>query len=80
MQGGEVGLQVLMGDERNAAAGLLAGARGLVNLCISLEPATYLELFAAVGRKDLPATERLQTRINELVDNVALSTASICSA
>jgi 4-hydroxy-tetrahydrodipicolinate synthase len=72
-EGKEVGLRVLMGDERNAAAGLLAGAVGLVNLCINVEPTTYVRLYEAVGRRDTAAMTRLQERINRIVDQVALS-------
>ena len=75
-RGADVGLQVLMGDEMNAAIGLQAGARGLVNLCINVEPATYLQLFAAVERKDLNEANRLQARICEIVNRVALATPS----
>jgi 4-hydroxy-tetrahydrodipicolinate synthase len=75
-RGADAGLEVLMGDEMNAVNGLVAGARGLVNLCINLEPKTYLELFAAVERKNLDEANRLQARICELVNRVALSTPS----
>jgi 4-hydroxy-tetrahydrodipicolinate synthase len=73
-RGSDVGLQVLMGDERNAAAGLRAGARGLVNLCINIEPATYLALFAAVKKGQSDEADRWQARINQVVDQVALAT------
>jgi dihydrodipicolinate synthase/N-acetylneuraminate lyase len=72
-QGRDVGLRVLMGDERNAAAGLRAGAVGLVNLCSNLQPETYLELYAAALRRDAAAMERCQAQINRLVDEVVLS-------
>jgi 4-hydroxy-tetrahydrodipicolinate synthase len=72
-EGREVGLRVLMGDERTAAEGLLAGAVGLVNLCVNVEPATYLRLFEAVGRRDTAELTRLQKRINRLVEEVVLS-------
>jgi 4-hydroxy-tetrahydrodipicolinate synthase len=75
-RGKEVGLEVLMGDEVNAAAGLKAGAKGLVNLCISIEPATYLRLIAAVKEGDQAGMDRCQVRINELVQNLALATPS----
>jgi 4-hydroxy-tetrahydrodipicolinate synthase len=76
MRGKDVGLEVLMGDEANAAAGLLAGAKGLVNLCINVEPATYLRLFAAVQERDQATIDRCQARINALVQNIALATPS----
>jgi 4-hydroxy-tetrahydrodipicolinate synthase len=72
-EGREVGLRVLMGDERTAAEGLLAGAVGLVNLCINVEPATYLRLFEAVGRRDMATLTWLQERINRIIDEVVLS-------
>ncbi len=75
-RGADVGLEVLMGDEMNAVTGLLAGARGLVNLCINVDPATYRQLFAATQRKDLDEANRLQARICEIVNRVALATPS----
>jgi 4-hydroxy-tetrahydrodipicolinate synthase len=75
-RGKDVGLEVLMGDEANAAAGLMAGAKGLVNLCISVEPATYLRLLTAVQERDQGGIDRCQTRINALVQNLALITPS----
>jgi dihydrodipicolinate synthase/N-acetylneuraminate lyase len=71
-EGREVGLRVLMGHERTAAEGLLAGAVGLVNLCINVEPETYLRLFKAVGR-DMDEVTRMQERINRIIDEVVLS-------
>ncbi|MBV9124371.1 MAG: dihydrodipicolinate synthase family protein, partial [Planctomycetes bacterium] len=71
--GGELGLKVLMGDERTAAEGLLAGAVGLVNLCANLEPRTYLRLFEAGVRKDQEELQRCQERINRIVITVVLS-------
>ncbi|OAI52899.1 hypothetical protein AYO44_04420, partial [Planctomycetaceae bacterium SCGC AG-212-F19] len=72
-EGRGVGLRVLMGDERNSAAGLRAGAVGLVNLCSNLQPETYLGLYEAALRKDDAAMERMQAQINHLVDEVVLS-------
>jgi 4-hydroxy-tetrahydrodipicolinate synthase len=72
-QGREVGLRVLMGDERNSAAGLRAGAVGLVNLCSNLRPEVYLQLYEAALRHDEEAMGRLQAQINRLVDEVVLS-------
>ena len=75
-RGREVGLEVLMGDEMNAMTGLLAGAKGLVNLCINVDPAAYLQLFAAIGRGDLDEARRQQARICQIVERVALATPS----
>jgi 4-hydroxy-tetrahydrodipicolinate synthase len=72
-EGRAVGLRVLMGDERNAAEGLLAGAVGLVNLCINVEPATYLRLYEAAVKRDTAELARQQERINRIVDAVVLS-------
>ena len=69
-RGREVGLRVLMGDEENAAAGLRAGAVGLVNLCINVEPGTYLRLYEAARHNDTEQLDRLQQRINEIVNTV----------
>ncbi len=73
VEGREVGLRVLMGDERNSAAGLRAGAVGLVNLCSNLQPQTYLRLYEAAQRRDDEAMERLQAQINRMVDEVVLT-------
>jgi 4-hydroxy-tetrahydrodipicolinate synthase len=72
-EGRRVGLRVLMGDERNAAAGLQAGAVGLVNLCINVEPGTYLRLYEAAVRGDTDELARQQDRINRIVDTVVLT-------
>ncbi len=75
-RGREVGLHVLMGDEANAANGLLAGAVGLVNLCGNIEPATYVKLCEAVKRHDKAGAEAAQARINEIVRTVVLNSPS----
>ena len=72
-EGRAAGLRVLMGDERTAAEGLRAGAVGLVNLCVNVEPATYLALYAAVVGGDDREAARRQERINRIVDEVVLS-------
>jgi 4-hydroxy-tetrahydrodipicolinate synthase len=72
-EGRDVGLRVLMGDERNSAAGLRAGAVGLVNLCSNLQPEVYLQLYAAAQRRDEAEMSRCQQQINRLVDEVVLS-------
>jgi 4-hydroxy-tetrahydrodipicolinate synthase len=72
-EGGKLGLRVLMGAESNAAAGLLAGAVGLVNLCINIEPETYLRLYEAAKRRDMAEMNRQQERINQLVDHVVVT-------
>ena len=73
VEGRAVGLRVLMGDERTAADGLRAGALGLVNLCVNVEPATYLGLYEAAVRRDEPEMARRQERINRILDEVVLS-------
>ncbi len=75
-RGREVDLEVLMGDEMNAMTGLLAGAKGLVNLCINVDPAAYLQLFAATSRGNIEEATRQQARIREIVEHVALATPS----
>ena len=72
-EGRAVGLRVLMGDERTAADGLRAGAVGLVNLCVNVEPETYLALYRAVASGDDREATRRQERINRIVDEVVLS-------
>ncbi len=72
-EGRTAGLRVLMGDERTAADGLRAGAVGLVNLCVNVEPETYLALYKAVVGGDEREAARRQERINRIVDEVVLS-------
>jgi 4-hydroxy-tetrahydrodipicolinate synthase len=72
-EGRAVGLRVLMGDERTAAAGLRAGAVGLVNLCVNVEPATYLRLYDAAVRGDEAEMRRQQERIDRIVAEVVTS-------
>ncbi len=72
-EGSKCGLRVLMGDEQNAAAGLMAGAVGLVNLCANLEPRTYRHLYEAAVRRDEAQLQNLQAHINRLVETVVLS-------
>ena len=50
-EGGEVGLKVFAGEERNAAEALRIGAVGLVPVCANIEPTTYLELYEAAARR-----------------------------
>jgi len=73
VEGRAVGLRVLMGDEATASAGLKAGAIGLVNLCVNVEPATYLGLYDAAVRGDEPELARRQERINRILEEVVLS-------
>jgi len=72
-EGRSAGLRVLMGDERTAAAGLRAGAVGLVNLCVNVEPATYLRLYDAARRGDETEMQRQQERIDRIVAEVVLT-------
>ena len=72
-EGRKVGLRVLMGDERTAAGGLQAGAVGLVNVCVNVEPATYLRLYEAAVRGDAAVMAQQQERINQLVDTLVVS-------
>jgi len=72
-EGGALGLRVLMGDERNSAAGLAAGAVGLVNVGCNVEPATYLRLYAASLRGDADEMTRQQQRIVRIIEEVVLS-------
>lgn len=73
VEGRAVGLRVLMGDEATASAGLKAGAVGLVNLCVNVEPATYIGLYEAAVRGDDQELARRQERINRILEEVVLS-------
>jgi 4-hydroxy-tetrahydrodipicolinate synthase len=72
-QGRELGLRVLMGDERNSAAGLRVGAVGLVNLCSNLRPEIYLQLYDAALRGDEATMNRMQQQINQMLEAVVLN-------
>ena len=62
VEGAEVGLKVLEGEEPHIAKGLLAGAVGIVPVCANYEPATYLAAYRGPAR-DEAALVRLQERI-----------------
>ena len=50
-EGGEVGVDVLEGEEPHIAKGLLAGAVGIVPVCANFEPATFLRACQAHARR-----------------------------
>jgi 4-hydroxy-tetrahydrodipicolinate synthase len=66
VEGAEVGLRVLEGEEPHIAKGLLAGAVGIVPVCANYEPATYLAAYRAGLARDETALAGLQERINEV--------------
>jgi len=71
-EGGEAGLKVFAGEERNAATALQIGAVGLVPVCANLDPAPYLHLMEAAARRDGAEADRLQEQIRTLVGAVVL--------
>jgi 4-hydroxy-tetrahydrodipicolinate synthase len=66
VEGAEVGLRVLEGEEPHIAKGLLAGAVGIVPVCANFEPATYLSAYRAGLARDEAALVGLQERIVEV--------------
>jgi 4-hydroxy-tetrahydrodipicolinate synthase len=66
VEGAEVGLKVLQGEEPHIAKGLLAGAVGIVPVCANFEPATYLAAYRASLARDEAALAGLQERILEV--------------
>jgi 4-hydroxy-tetrahydrodipicolinate synthase len=66
VEGGEVGLRVLEGEEPHIAKGLLAGAVGIVPVCANYEPATYLAAYRTGLARDEMALAGLQERIIEV--------------
>jgi 4-hydroxy-tetrahydrodipicolinate synthase len=66
VEGREVGLNVLEGEEPHIAQGLLAGAVGIVPVCANFEPATYIAAYQAGIAHDEAALVGLQERILEV--------------
>jgi 4-hydroxy-tetrahydrodipicolinate synthase len=71
-EGRPLGLEVLAGEERKAADALRAGAAGLVPVCANIEPATFIRLWQAASRGDVEEADRLQGRVNALVETLVL--------
>jgi 4-hydroxy-tetrahydrodipicolinate synthase len=69
-QAGQVGLDVFMGDEANIAAGLLAGACGIVPVCANYEPETFVRAYEAGLRRDIDELQKMQRRVNYLRDRL----------
>ena len=66
IEGRDVGLKVLEGEEPHIARGMLAGAVGIVPVCANFEPATYIAAYRAGLARDEAALVGLQERILEL--------------
>jgi 4-hydroxy-tetrahydrodipicolinate synthase len=66
IEGREVGLKVLEGEEPHIARGMLAGAVGIVPVCANFEPATYIAAYRAGLARDEAALVGLQERILEV--------------
>jgi len=73
VEGAEFGLRVLQGDEPQIAAGLLAGAVGIVPVCANFEPATYIAAYEAGIAGDAAALAPLQERILYIREELLLS-------
>jgi len=66
VEGTEVGLRVLEGEEPHIARGMLAGAAGVVPVCANFEPSTYIAAYEAGRAGEVAAANALQGRINEV--------------
>jgi 4-hydroxy-tetrahydrodipicolinate synthase len=66
VEGREVGLKVLEGEEPHIAKGMLAGAAGIVPVCANFEPATYIAAYRAGLAGDEAALVGIQERIIEV--------------
>jgi 4-hydroxy-tetrahydrodipicolinate synthase len=66
VEGREVGLKVLEGEEPHIAKGLLAGAVGIVPVCANFEPAIYVAAYRAGLARDEAVLALLQERILEV--------------
>ena len=73
-EGEPLGLEPLIGSERNAAEGLLLGACGLVPVCANYNPSTYLAAHKA--RTDKQELTLCQNRINSMVQSLVLEPRS----
>ena len=73
VEGAEFGLRVLQGDEPHIAAGLLAGAVGIVPVCANFEPATYIAAYEAGIAGDAAALLPLQERILYIREKLLLT-------
>jgi 4-hydroxy-tetrahydrodipicolinate synthase len=71
-EGGPVGLQVFMGDERSAREGLAAGACGLVPGCSNFEPRTFVRVYEAARQGDETELDRWFARMMALREALAL--------
>ncbi|MBC8447753.1 MAG: dihydrodipicolinate synthase family protein [Chloroflexi bacterium] len=63
IEGAEVGLKVLEGDEPHIAKALLAGAAGIVPVCANYEPHTFVRAYQAACAGDEAELARYQERI-----------------
>jgi 4-hydroxy-tetrahydrodipicolinate synthase len=66
IEGRDVGLKVLEGEEPHIAKGLLAGAAGIVPVCANFEPPTFIAAYRAGLARDEAALGPLQERILEV--------------
>ncbi len=64
------GLNVFMGDEASIAAGLQAGAKGIVPVCANVEPQPYIHAYQAAVRQDWAAVAVAQERIMALREHL----------
>jgi 4-hydroxy-tetrahydrodipicolinate synthase len=67
------GLKVFMGDEASIAAGLQAGAKGIVPVCANVEPQPYLQAYRAALQQDWEAVASAQERIMLVREHLSLA-------
>lgn len=73
IEGAEVGLKVLEGDEPHIARALLAGAAGIVPVCANYEPLTFVRAYQAACAGDEAELARCQERIMYLRQKLAFA-------
>lgn len=64
--GKDVGLSILVGDERLIAFGLVSGGSGIVPVCANFEPGTYVGAITAYRDGQFEALHKYQQRTMEL--------------
>jgi 4-hydroxy-tetrahydrodipicolinate synthase len=76
VEGAEVGLKVLTGDELNLVDGIRTGAVGAVPVCANAEPEAFIEAYNAARSGDEALAQQAQARIAEL--RLQLTQAGSC--
>lgn len=67
-QGRELGIEVIVGDERLIVDGLWAGSCGMIPVGANVEPRTYLRLYEAGLKRDRTEMLRQHDRVLKILD------------